>query len=457
MSGDESTHEGYGVTDVLDREPQVDVARSVEPNVAPPPRRSRVARALTPILRRSAHNALALIPSVESRPDVLVDIAPKSRFRGLIALSLIVTVLAPTVASGLYLFGIASDQYVAETRFAVRKAEPSHMEGFSDNDTARGNKGQAVSSSSLLSGTASLAGEDAEIIANYIHSRAAVDDVSAMLDLKSIYRRPEADFWARLPADATAEALTEYWKRMVSVYVEPTSGIVTVSASAFRREDALAVTRAVLSAGERLANSLTLKMRADQTSLAEGEVRRSEANVRFALADLTAFRDAQHLIDPVETSKSTGTLLMQLMSDRIQTEGQLFVSQRMQGPNAPGIAATKARLESVNKHIAELQEQLAGTKDAAGNMAATMARFAELELKRDFAEKMFEFARKGLERAELTAMAQSTYLAVFMPPALPQDFTYPNRFTDLFLIALAAMMTWMSGATITASVLDHRL
>ena len=336
------------------------------------------------------------------------------------------------------------------------------MDGLAGGGSQSGKGGSqgsdtAVSSSSLLSGGASLAGEDAEIIANYIHSRAAIDDVSAMLDVRAIFRRPEADFWARLSADATAEDLTKYWDRMVSVYVETSSGIVTVSASAFRREDALALTRAILASSEHLANSLTLKMRADQTSLAEGEVRRSEGGVRFALADLTSFRDSQHLIDPVETSKSTGTLLMQLMSDRIETEGQLFVTQRTQGPNAPGIASTKARLESTNKHIAELQEQLAGTKDASKNMAATMAQFEELELKKEFAEKMFEFARKGLERAEITAMAQSIYLAVFMPPSLPQDFTYPERFSDFFLILLAAVMTWISGATITASVLDHRL
>ena len=440
------------MTDVRDREPQVEIEGRI---LEPMPRRSLVARALAPILRRPAQDELTPVHAFDLRPNERVEVAPKTGFGGIIAFSLIVIVLLPTLAAGLYLFGMASDQYVAETRFAVRKAEPIQMSGFGT-ESGKGGETQ-VSSSSLLSGNASLAGEDAEIIASYIHSRAAIDDVSGMLDVRSIFRRPEADFWARLHANATAEDLTKYWNRMVSVYVESSSGIVTVSVSAFRREDALAVTRAILATSEHLANSLTLKMRADQTSLAEGEVRRSEANVRFALADLTSFRDAQHLIDPVETSKSTGTLLMQLMSDRIETEGQLVVTQRAQGPNAPGIAATKARLESVNKHIAELQEQLAGTKEVSNNMAATIARFEELELKKEFAEKMFEFSRKGLERAELTAMAQSIYLAVFMPPSLPQDFMYPERFTDLFLIALAAVMTWISGATITASVLDHRL
>jgi capsular polysaccharide transport system permease protein len=451
------------MTDVRDRQARLDLAQpDVEVSTEPSTRRSLVARALSPMRRRSGQDLV--VPGADL-PDGSFAPTPSTGYGGVILLSLLLVVVAPVIAAGVYLFGIASNQYVAETRFAVRKSEPAQFQGFGtssdkkssgDSDTAASSTAN-VSSSSLLSGNASLAGEDAEIIASYIHSRAAVDDVSRVLDVRAIFQRPEADRWARLGSNTSEEGLVRYWNRMVSVYVEASSGIVTISASAFRREDALALSRAVLAASEHLANSLTLKMRADQTALAEGEVKRSEGDVRFALADLTAFRDSQHLIDPVETSVSTGKLLMQLMSERITVEGQLYFTQRVQGPNAPGIAATKARLDSINKHITELQDQLAGAKETSKNMAATMARFEELELKKDFAERMFEFARKGLERAQLISMTQSIYLAVFMPPSLPQEYAYPLRLTDFFLVALAAVMTWISGATITASVLDHRL
>lgn len=438
------------MTDVRDREPQVelDEVELKQQDIVVPQRRSLVARALAPMRRRSSQE---LVPAAPYAPAPTTYEAPEPK-RGagrIIILSLILVVLLPTAAAGVYFFAIASNQYVSEARFAVRKAEASASGGLE----ASGD----VSSSSLLSGTTSLAGEDAEIIANYIHSRAAVDDVSRRIDVRAIFQRPEADFWARLPRNASEEQLVKYWNRMVSVYVETTSGIVSVSASAFRREDALALTKAILATSEDLANTLTLKVRADQNRLAEDEVRRSESRVRFALADLTAFRNTQHLIDPVETSTSTGKLLMQLMSDKIETEGRLFVTQHAQGPNAPGINATKARLESINKHISELQDQLAGNKEASTNMAATMSQFEQLELKKEFAEKMLEFARQGLERAQLTSMAQSIYLAVFEPPSLPQDHSFPERYTDFFLCALAFTMTWASGATVTASVLDHRL
>ncbi len=434
------------MTEVRDRDRLVEITTP-----EPAPQRSLVAWALSPVRRRGTQElavATETVPRLRSPAAVRVE-TRRGPLRWIVA-SMILVVVLPLIAAGVYLFAFASDQYVAEMRFAVRKAETPHG---SDGVEASG----TVTSSSLLSGGASLAGEDAEIIANYIHSRAAIEDVSRTLDVRTIYQRPEADFWARLRRDPKIEQLVKYWNRMVGIYVEPTSGIVSVSVTAFRREDALALARAILASSDQLANSLTLKMRADQTRLAEDEVRRSEGGVRFALADLTSFRNSQHLIDPVESSKTSGKLLMELIGDRIRTEGQLFVIQRSQGPNAPGIAGIKARLQSINQHVTELQDQLAGDKAASSNMAATLSEFEELEVKKQFAEKLFEFARQGLERAQLSAMGQSIYLAVFMPPSLPQEYVYPQRVTIFLLIALTALMTWVSGATIVASILDHQL
>ena len=444
------------MTDVRDREPEIELVAEetpIEARAVPveAPRSSLVGRALTPF--RRARGREVSVPTVELQvlPEPIVE--PRSRVRMVVILSFIAVVVLPTVAAGIYLFAFASDQYVAETRFAVRNAEaPSGADGVTGEVGGIGGGGM-----SLLAGGPNLAGEDAGIIASYIHSRAAIEEISRKVDVRAVFQRPEADFWARLPADATAEDLSKYWSKMVGVYVETSSGIVQVSASAFRRQDALDLTKAILASSEALANSLNLKMQADQTRLAEDEVRRSEGNVRFALADLTSFRNAQHLIDPEESAKSTGKLLLQLMGDKIETEGKLYVMQRAQGPNAPGITGIKARLDSINTHVTELQNQMAGDKEVSKNMAATLARFEELELKKLFAEKMFEFSRQGLERARLSSIGQSIYLAVFVPPTLPQDFTFPERYVDLFFVLLVSFMAWASGGVITASVLDHRL
>ncbi len=434
------------MSEVRDPDDRVD-APVIE--IEPPRGRTLASRALAPLRRaaglepaRATGAEISLKPGADFQPDLEPERRPR-----VVLLSLIIVVLLPILAAGTYLFFIASDQYAAEARFAVKTvASSSDSSGKGDTSLA-----------SILTSGGSLGGQEADIVANYIQSRAIIDDIARNLDVRAIFQRPEADFFAKLPSKASAEDLTAYWKTMISVYIESTSGIVTVEARAFRRDDALLLAKAIVKSSETLVNDLSSNVRADAVKHAEDEIRRSEADVRFALAELTVFRNAQGLIDPVKSAEQSGKLLLQLMGDKIQTEGQLFVSQRTTGPNAPGVAATRARLDSIDAHIATLQQQLAGNKNTNANLAATISRFEELDLKRQFAERMYGFARDGMDRARLIAERQSVYLAVFVPPSLPQDYSYPLRFSDFALIAVAALVAWSCGATIWASILDHRL
>ena len=100
----------------------------------------------------------------------------------------IAVVIVPSFLCSVYLALIASNQYVAEARVAVQSAQF----GF----------GGAKTSGTLgtLSAGAipALAGQDAYIITDYIHSRAIIDDLAGKIDIKTIFQRPEGDFWARL-------------------------------------------------------------------------------------------------------------------------------------------------------------------------------------------------------------------------------------------------------------------
>ena len=91
-------------------------------------------------------------------------------------------------------------------------------------------------------------GQNAYIVTSYIQSRAIVDNLNKTLNLREIFRRPEADFWARLKRNASIDELTDYWKTMVSTYIDAPSGIVTLQVRAFRPDDAVALAKAGLGA-----------------------------------------------------------------------------------------------------------------------------------------------------------------------------------------------------------------
>src|ERR1700687_5924671 len=169
-------------------------------------------------------------------------------------ISLILAVVIPAFMAILYLAFIASDQYVAEARFAVRTSQI---------DGGGGDKLLSMLGSGLGSSMPALAGQDPYIVTGYIHSRAIVDDLSQQLDLRAIFTRPGSDFWARLKRNASIEDLVDYWNGMVTADVDVPSGIVTVAARAFRQEDALALSQAIIAASEKLVNEVSARARHD--------------------------------------------------------------------------------------------------------------------------------------------------------------------------------------------------
>lgn len=374
-------------------------------------------------------------------------------------LSFIAFVAIPSFLCVVYLVFIASDQFESEARFAVRTAQLAGMSSQNDSSSSDGSNGggHVGSTSAPLAGSAPvIADQDAYIVANYIGSRTIIDDLAGKIDIRAIFQRPEADFWAQLSANATSEDLVHYWRKMVAAYVDATSGIVIVTVRAFRPANSTALAQAILHASEKLANEFSARARTAVMHDAEAEVRRSEGLVVSALLEMREFRDAQGFIDPLSAATSTSTLLMQTMSQKIQAENDYFVAAKAMSPNAPSVTSLKTRLDALDAQIAQLQSQLTSKSPEGRTISASLAKFEELELKRMFAEKLYTMAQDALERARLKAEDQNIYIATFVSPALPQEAEYPKRANLSIIIPLAFFIFWSIFAMLTASINDHR-
>ena len=382
-----------------------------------------------------------------SGEDAMSDPMPKTGMSTPL-LTFIALVLVPAFAGALYFAFIATDQYIAETRFAVRAVEADVRQ------TPASGEGSSTTTATLAFTPSS---QNAYIVSSYIHSRAILDDLGSHLNLREIFRRPEADFWARLKQNASIDELTDYWNVMVMTNVDSLSGIVTVKLRAFRQDDAMALGAAVIAASEALVNRISDRARRDATLLAEKELRRAYEGVQAALADLGDFRNKSGIIDPSVSSSEIGKLLAPLMADKIRLESQLFVASRELGAESPSIRLLLNQITAVGEQIASLKERLTRSDDKAQALSASLARFEELELQRKFAEKLYAIAQTDLDRAQLRASRQNVYLSVFVPPSLPEDSRYPRRVAFPILIFMALGIFWSIGALLVASIEDHRL
>jgi capsular polysaccharide transport system permease protein len=375
--------------------------------------------------------------------------APPRRPMSGYMLSFVAMVVLPAIAATLYFTLIASDQYISETRFAVHSMAPDIV-------TPTSKSGKATTANSFMGGL-TAANDDSYMVAAYIRSRACVEEVSRTVNLVEMFRRPEADAWSRLKANPTPEELTKYWDYMVSSYVDPPSGIVTVSVAAFRREDALAIARAILKASEKVANDISVRAREDVMTLAQKELASAEDRVMASLADLRAFREKAGFIDPKLQSESIGRLLEELLAQRIRLQTEYEVSSRAMSPEAPTLQSLKGRLDQLDLQIADERAKLTSHSKDPKALANLLPKYEELLMRGAFASKLYGLAADGLERARLRAEAQAIYINVFVPPALPQEALFPERFVSSVLIALTLLVIWGIVALVAALVEDHKL
>jgi|FEC22Drversion2_1045045.scaffolds.fasta_scaffold00324_16 capsular polysaccharide transport system permease protein len=365
-----------------------------------------------------------------------------------LGVSFILGVLMPGLASVIYFAFIAAPQFVVETRLVVRAAELGGGGSGSDQPDI------AVGGSAAMSYSA--AAQPAHIVAHYIRSQAAVEDLLKRVDLREIYTRGDTDPLSRLKKDASIEELTRYWLTMTRAYVDAPSGIITVEVKAFRATDAYAIAQALIAASENLVNEMSHKARQDILQAAEEEVRRADEQLRAALLALQQARNSEGMLDPVKAADETAKLLMQLMAEKVRIDSELYVASRSLSSESPTVRQLTARVQILDRQIETLRASLAGDSTSKANVAASFRKFEELETRRLLAEKLLTISEDGLERARIRADRQILYFMVFVPPTLPSRALLPKRLAYSLIFPLGFLVAWAILALLWKTVEDHR-
>lgn len=367
--------------------------------------------------------------------------APRRGWMSFRALTFIIVVLAPLAMAAVYYLAIAADQYVAEFRLSLRTVDAPRVEPL------------------LLLGSDAAhttAASKSQIVAQYIASRAIVDELDPALDLRKLFSPPAADWWARLALPASIEELVRYWRNQVDPFYDTSAGTIIVRLRAFSPDDALRVAQAVVASSEKLVNELSARARGDAVGFAQTEVGQAEARLKKALAAIREFRDQAGMIDPGKTADATATLATKLRADLLKTNSELATLKAYMRDDAPPVRVLKARIRSLETQQRGLAREMTDNGlPAAPALSQTLGSYEALETERKFAETAYQHALEGLDRARDNADRQHLYIASFVPPSLPEMALYPHRWRSLGLVALIAFAVWAIGALAVQSIRDH--
>jgi capsular polysaccharide transport system permease protein len=398
----------------------------------------------------AARSAKATPPGPVSRARAL------KRHYGILA-SFLLLVLAPVLTAGVYLYVFAKDQYISTVSFSVRTEEIS-------------------SALSLLGGLTSLSGtssSDADILYQFIQSQELVQRVDDKLNLRAIYSKPSFDPYFAFTSKGSIEALVKYWRGVVKIAYERSTGLIELQVHAFDPQDAQRVAQEIYDQSSAMINQLSATGRNDATRYAKEDLDTAIERVKVARTALTEFRSRTRIIDPSADIQSQMGLLNSLQQQMTASIVELNLLQSSaQSKGDPRLEEAQRRIAVIQKLIDKEREKFGGggvldadptTPAAAGaeidensNFSTLVGQYEELNVDREFAEKAYLAALAGYDTALAKAQRQSRYLAAYVSPTLAQESIAPKRLQSLLVVLALTLAGWSILMLVYYSVRDRR-
>lgn len=382
-------------------------------------------------------------PKVVIRP-IAVKAALKKRHWGLM-LSFLVIFILPVATSAWYLYTRAADQYATTLGFTVRSEDVS-------------------SSADLLSGLGTSIGggsasRDADILYEFILSRAIVSSINAQLDLPRLYTKfADTDPIMSYDDDGTIEDLTQYWQRMVRVSYDSGSGLMELRVLAFAPQDAMDIATAIYDESTRTINQLSAIARADATRYALEDLDLALERLKVSREQLTAFRLANQIVDPNADIQLQMGLLTTLQEQQASALIEFDLLSQSARDSDPRLEQARRRLEVIEARIAQERQKFGAGGAGPGGVeyATTISDFERLSVDREFAETAYAATLSAYDGARAEANRQSRYLATYIAPMPAERPEFPQRELLIAIVAAFSFLTWAITSLIYYSLRDRR-
>jgi capsular polysaccharide transport system permease protein len=284
--------------------------------------------------------------------------------------------------------------------------------------------------------------QDTQIVVNFINSREILDVLKQKINFYDTFGGPDIDRVARLPKDVTEEELLDYWDRMVSVSVTPTSGIITLKARAFTPENARTLAKYIVVAAESVVNKVNDRIWKDVTTTAQNNLDHAKIELQTARENLAQARNNNGVLSVEGSSDVVTNLISAAEGDLLNLQQRYQTQISMVSKNAPQMQVLQREITSKQKQVLELKQRLAGNEAQGRNLASVSQDLSQLELAQSLAEQQFAASVKSYEQIQFVSKQQLLYLDSFLPPQLPDDAQYPKRALWIFVTILASVSLW---------------
>ena len=378
-------------------------------------------------------------------------LAPKKRKLAWTPISFVLAVIVPTILTGLYFAFVASPQYEVESQFAVRGANQSSL--------------NALGLGSLM-GTTAEAG-DSYIVSDYIHSQQILQDMrdQAGLDVRGLYAHDSIDFVYKADPATPLDEFVGYWRDMVNVGFNSTTGNVTLQVYAFTAEDAKRITDAVLLVSENLVNRLSDESRNQYLEVVNKQVERAENRLSSVREQLSHLRQTEQAVDPAMLANMESTIIGSIEQELASVRTRYKALVNTVSRDAPSAKVLERQIVALEAQLVEQKARVGtGTTKKTGRNAGpsdtvsdVIDKFSQLTIEQEFAVKAYSTSLAGLETALVEAQKQERFFATYVAPRIPEIAIYPKRTLNTMLGFLVFLAAWLVGFFAYKSIKDHAI
>ena len=351
------------------------------------------------------------------------------------------SVVLPVLASAIYFFLIASDQYVSESRFVIKA--PNQRTS------------QVSSFANLIQTTGLSAGqEQSNQVIDFVRSRSALQVLAKDVPLDKVYGNSGIDVLSRFPTlweENATEDLYKYYRKKVEVDRDVETGLVVLRTTAFTPKDAADINERLLRQSETIVNELNTRARSSGITEAEGRVIEAERRVTAARKALASYRNKVELVDPLKQATGVFEITNRMITERAALDAQLATLRRLT-PDHPSIPALRERSDALTQEINQQTARIVGGTNA---ISGKLPNYEALTLEQEFASQMLVLARSSLEQARTDALKQQFYLERVVNPNAPDLPEYPHAWRNVLTILGFALCIYFIAWMFVIGILEH--
>lgn len=373
--------------------------------------------------------------------DTAAAVPPGAWYRTRRALFAAVVVI-PALLVLLYGALLAGPKYESRAGFMVR--------GIEQEAPPVGGLAEMVGAAPL-----GAAQREAMAVQDYLLSLQAIEDLAARgIDVDALLHGPQADWWTTLRyPDRRAEGLAEYYRAMVSVDYDETSGIARIAARAYTPEDAKALAEALIAMGEDQINSFNQRSILAAEELARSQLENAEAELLEIQAQLTDYRDVMGELDPSATGRSAQEELESLEARLVVERSGLQAMRARLAEGSPLVVSARSRVDALQSAVAQLRADLTGDADA---LSRRLSAYETLALRQDLAGKRYEAAQAQLEEARSQAARERLFLVSVVNPGLPEKPVAPRPLRDALVVLVGLALAFAIAWLLIAGIREHQ-